>query len=292
MASSRTRFFLWLRSVLAPLIRPVLEHVPPIRWCAKRVLAFRQSATVELSGMVFVVDPGDFGVGLEISSTGEYEDVVRGACLRDLRDGMTFLDIGAHVGLYAVPAAKAVGPTGSVIAVEPDPHNRSLLMTNVEANGATNVTVVGVAISDKAGLLTLHRSAFNTGDHQLFHGGRGRRGIEVQVETVDRLMAPRGGRVDVIKMDVQGAEAKAFSGMQETLAESPSAVLYAEFTPWMLVDAGDDPLMFLEAIQATGRSLEVLDEAGQGHKVMSPQDVLERCPLKHYLNLRCAPRRT
>lgn len=291
MAASRTRFFLWLRRLLAPVIRPVLEHTPPLRWCARRILASRQSAEVKIGGFVFAVDPGDFGVGLEISSTGEYEDAVRAACLSDLEPGMTFLDIGAHVGLYTVPAAKVVGETGRVIAVEPDPHNRSLLMSNLSSNDISNAMVAAVAIADEPGTLTLHRSAFNTGDHQLFHGGRGRRGVDVEVSTVDRLLEEYGGRADVIKMDVQGAESKALMGMCDTLATSPATVLYTEFTPWMLREAGDDPAAFLEAIVATGRSLEVLDDSGGGHRMMSPMEVMDRCPRKHYLNLRCAPRR-
>ena len=142
------RFFNNLRSGLAPLIRPVLEGVGPVRRLGLWMLARRQPDEVELDGQVFRVDPRDFGVTLELHSTGTYEPFTRGLCMDSLEPGMVFLDIGAHVGLYSLPAAGRVGETGRVIAFEPHPSNRGLLEENIDRNEVENVTVVPAAVSD------------------------------------------------------------------------------------------------------------------------------------------------
>ena len=87
------RFFNKLRSGLAPLIRPVLEGVGPVRRLGLWVLSRRHPDEVELDGQTFKVDPRDFGVTLELHSTGTYEPFTRGLCLESLEPGMVFLDI-------------------------------------------------------------------------------------------------------------------------------------------------------------------------------------------------------
>ena len=157
----RVTTFCRLRSALAPAIRPVLQYVPPVRWVALKLLACRQPTEVEVGGLAFDVHPADFGVTFEIASTGDYEPVTRASCIAALHPGMTFIDIGAHVGLFAVPAAMAVGRDGRVIAFEPDPDNRRLLTRNVARHGLENVTIVDAAVADRQGEITLKRSPFN-----------------------------------------------------------------------------------------------------------------------------------
>ena len=230
-------------SGLAPLIRPVLEGVGPVRRLGLWVLSRRHPDEVELDGQTFKVDPRDFGVTLELHSTGTYEPFTRGLCLESLEPGMVFLDIGAHVGLYSLPASKRVGHQGRVIAFEPHPSNRSLLMENIDRNHVENVTVVPAAVSDEPGQMHLQVSTFNTG-------------IIVSIATLVRSRTSRdGGRVgrqlarigrhgtvDMIKMDVQGAEANVLAGMRRT---HQSAVEDDHRVhPWML-GIGADPIALL-----------------------------------------------
>src|SRR5215475_10638623 len=67
---------------------------------------------------------------------------------RWLKSGMTAIDIGANLGVYALPMARLVGPRGRVVAYEPGSEARRLLEQSRDLNGASNLDVVGLALSD------------------------------------------------------------------------------------------------------------------------------------------------
>jgi len=155
-----------LRRRLAPLIRPLLEKIPPLRFVAVRLLRLKQSGQLHRCGMDFLLPSGDFGVTLEAESTGEYEPVTTKLLESLLEEGMTFVDVGAHVGLFTLPAAKWVGQSGRVIAFEPHPDNFAMLNDNIEANTlGEHVDAIQSAVSDCTTPVSLHISGFNTGDH-------------------------------------------------------------------------------------------------------------------------------
>ncbi len=284
---SSTSGFNRLRARMAPLLRPVFERVAPLRWLALQILALRQPREVELDGDVFRVVPRDFGVTLELQATGGYENASRRFCLGYLEPGMTFIDIGAHVGLFSVPAARRVGVDGRVVAFEPDPDNRSMLEENIRRNGVEHVQVRSEALCDEDGRLPFHRSAFNSGDHQLFHSGRGRTGREVPVARLDSIMDGLGGPVHLIKMDVQGAEAKVLAGMQAVLDANHDLALVVELSPWMLRELGDDPLAMLRSLEAQGFELATIEESTGLIEPGDAPSVLDRCADASYLNVQC-----
>ena len=275
-----------LRSAMAPLLRPVLEHVPPIRWLAKALLR-RQPSRVQVEGLDFQVHQSDFGVTLELSSTGDYEPATRASCLRVLGPGMVFLDIGAHVGLFALPAAKVLGEQGIVHAFEPNPDNRAMLEANVLTNRLNNVWVHAEAICDQVGKAVLSCSSFNTGDHRLADMPS-RTSVEVDTTTVDSWCRRHEVHPDVIKMDVQGAEPQVIAGMQELLQGERPLHVFLEFTPSLLKSAGVDPLAFLESFVGHGLHLHLLDEHRGIEKPATPREVLAACPRRSYVNIRCS----
>ena len=99
-----------------------------------------------------------------------------------LTPGMTFVDIGAHVGFMTLLGARAVGPAGRVLSVEAAPSNFALLRANIMNNGLANVEAIPAAALDRTGTVTLSLSEFNTGDHRAYavpstdtgHGARSR----------------------------------------------------------------------------------------------------------------------
>ena len=281
------RFFNTLRSGLAPMIRPILEGVGPVRRIGLWMLARRHPDQVEVDGRIFRVNPRDFGVTLELHSTGTYEPFTRGLCLDALAPGMVFLDIGAHVGLYTLPAADRVGPEGQVVAFEPHPSNRNLLLENLERNKIGNVTVVPAAVSDTTGQLELQVSPFNTGDHRLYRRDGGRtKTVTVEVVSIDDWLETSGiEKVDMIKMDVQGAEANVIKGMHRTLESNPSVQMIIEYTPWMLRESGVDPLSFLTDMASIGFDLSIIDESRGSVQSASPQDIDRACPGRSYVNV-------
>ncbi|MBG84306.1 MAG: hypothetical protein CMJ40_07165 [Phycisphaerae bacterium] len=281
------RFFNTLRSGLAPLIRPVLEGVGPVRRLGLWMLSCRQPEEVELDGQIFRVDPRDFGVTLELHSTGTYEPFTRGLCLDALESGMVFLDIGAHVGLYTLPAARRVGEAGRVIAFEPHPSNRGLLEENLARNNVQNVTVVPAAVSNSPGVLELQVSSFNTGDHRLYRGSSTRaKTVRTDVVSVDAWLESAGiSKVDMVKMDVQGAEASVLEGMRRTMESNRELRMIIEYTPWMLRESGADPMAVLTDLESDGFALSIIDEAHGTVQSASAADVHKACPGRSYVNI-------
>jgi FkbM family methyltransferase len=232
------------------------------------------------------VEAADFGVTLELESTGSYEPLTRLTLSSLLGPGMTFVDIGAHVGLFAVPASQWVFPDGQVFAFEPHPGNRALLEENLTANQCGGVHVIAFAVSDQTGSAPLHISAFNTGDHQLYGTHRGRRTVDVQCTTLDDFFEA-GTRIDVIKMDVQGAEGAAFRGMRRVLADNPDIAVIWELSPSQLRSAGDDPAAVLQWLVDAGFHLSLIDDAADAVIRGTVDEILQQCPDDSYMNILC-----
>lgn len=140
--------------------------------------------------------------------------------------GQTVIDIGAHVGVFTVKMARAVGDTGRVIAIEPRKKNLEVLHRNIKANGLKNVTIISLGAWNKKDTLKLNLftestalSSFHT-DH--FEGTAHPDAVEeVAVDTLDSIFAELGIRtIDFIKMDIEGAEIEALPGMRNTLENS------------------------------------------------------------------------
>ncbi|MCB1828422.1 MAG: FkbM family methyltransferase, partial [Coxiellaceae bacterium] len=134
-----------------------------------------------------------------------------------LKPGMTVLDIGANIGYYAMMESQLVSPNGKVIAIEPSPKNIELLKRNVKLNKRDNIiTVKAGAVSNTSenrefylasasNLNTFHQSGsaaqYLTGET-----------VEVATYTVDEIQ-DEFGKIDLIRMDVEGHEVEIFSGM-------------------------------------------------------------------------------
>jgi len=279
-AQNRFRRF---RQMLAPILRPVLEHGGPLRRLAIARLAKRQPSQVTLNGLRYDVHPGDFGVTLELIGTGQYEPGSLQVLLNLLPEGGTFVDVGAHVGLFTLPAARHVGDSGTVLAFEPDPDNRRLLEANIERNELSHIVeVIPAAVAAEDGTATLHRSAWNTGDHRLLGAPRGRRGVRVDVVALGPLLEQRGLQVDAIKIDVQGAESRVVRGLGRP---EPLPSLLMEYSPSMVADAGDDPASLLEQLESMGWQLHIIDENTGDLLAGDAATIHRRCPHRSYVNL-------
>src|SRR5947209_15344673 len=104
--------------------------------------------------LTMLLDPNDM-VSREILKTGVWERASWQAIQDRLPGGGTFVDVGAHIGYYSLKAARAVGPAGHVIAVEPNPDTVRKLRENVRASAASVVRIQPVACSDSEGTLEL-----------------------------------------------------------------------------------------------------------------------------------------
>ncbi len=161
----------------------------------------------------------------------QLEPLTRQAFRHALLPGRTVVDVGARVGSYAVVAARTVGRRGTVYAVEPDPASRTLLARTLRHQRLYNVVVLPSAA-----------------------------GLEVPAPPLDELVP---GPVDVVKIDVEGAEIEVLRGAEHLLRRSAGAVLFVKWNPEGLTAAGHDPAGLPARLQALGFSrLRVLDDRG------------------------------
>lgn len=142
--------------------------------------------------------------------------------------GGVVLDIGAHIGQFTLLAAKRVGPTGRVLAFEPNPETRTRLDANVALNGLANVTVVAEGLAAQSGTRRLYfgGEAHNIGAASL-DAKAGQQWVEVTCARLDDVVEREGvGRVDLVKLDVEGAEVEVLEGGGETMANHRPAVVF------------------------------------------------------------------
>ena len=273
-----------LRRKFAPGIRSLFERCRPLRVIAVRLLSWRQKGRLTRCGMSFVLPSGDFGVTLEAESTGSYEPVTTNLIESLLSSGMTFIDIGAHVGLFAIPATQWVGRSGKVIAFEPHPKNFDLLLNNLKINQVEEeVTAIQSAISNKTQSMDLYTCSFNTGDHQLYPSST-RDKISVPCTTLDDFF-PSGTQVDLVKMDVQGAEGFAFEGMRRLLEENKAIQIIWELSPQQLLNSGYSASKVLDYLDSLDFSSTLIDDVTGEVIPVSREELLIRCPKDSYINI-------
>ncbi|MBK9180783.1 MAG: FkbM family methyltransferase [Acidimicrobiales bacterium] len=126
--------------------------------------------------------------------------------------GQVVVDVGANTGVYALKAGRLVGPSGTVVAIEPNPDMIGWLQGNVRANGLGNVRVRMLAAGERTGAATLWENRDAPNSFSLVRRAAGA-GFSVLVVPLDELLAWEGlEHVDLVKIDVEGAEDAVLAG--------------------------------------------------------------------------------
>jgi len=179
-----------------------------------------------------------------------------------LKADMNFVDIGANIGLYSSIASKSVRPDKKVIAIEPEHYNCSLIRKTKERNCLYNLIIEEKAAGDKAGLSELFINQMNPADHRLHDQSEARKATPVVIDLADNIIKKNGlVVVDLIKIDVQGFEAKVWAGLGATLQANPNIKILMEFWPWGLNSAGTCPIAFLKEIRSHGFTIYEITDA-------------------------------
>lgn len=165
------------------------------------------------------------------------------------------IDVGANVGFFTLQFASWMEAGGKVLAVEPEAVNYSRLQRAViEAGLTTVVEAVQVAAADTTGEGFLEINRMHPGDHKLSANG-----VRVPMTTVDQLMAVRGWPdVSLIKIDVQGAEARVLAGADQTIDRFRPA-LFVEVSDEGLKRYGSSAEALLKTCTARGYSIYTLN---------------------------------
>ena len=217
----------------------------------------------------------------------DYEPLTSALFRECAKEGGTVLDIGAHVGVFSLLAAQAVGPGGHVYAFEPAPGNLEVLRRNMAINGLANVSCLGFAVAEQAGHATFVIAEANDSNSFYSHPlSAQRERLQVDCVTVDSFLA--GRRADVVKIDAEGAEISILRGMQRTLELNRNIRLIVELNPACLRAAGHSGAELVAMLKSAGFGVRLIDE--RDHQTRELDERLLGVPRdnpSYYANLIC-----
>jgi FkbM family methyltransferase len=216
--------------------------------------------------------------GYEPASTALFRTVAAGADV--------VLDIGAHMGYYSLLGASAA-PGATVVAVEASPENAEALRRNVADAG---VRVVHAAFAAGPGTATIQVT--EASDNSGFSGHPNsptESTVEVPAVDGEQLDLPAGRRL-VVKLDVEGHELAALTGLETVLARFEDVRLLVEMNPKCLTLAGSSAEDLVERLRGLGLRLFVIDEdARSWHELRAGEDWRDLIDATRYANLYCVP---
>jgi FkbM family methyltransferase len=208
-------------------------------------------------GAVFLLDPRDL-VERSILESGDWQPEIWSALSGGLPEGGVLLDVGAHIGYFSIRAAVKIGPKGRVVAFEPDPRTLKSLRANVAASNAANVTIEGIACTDREQVLTFYASnSLNTAQSSLSRQNATislapPEPFTVPGRPIDSVVRELGlERVDVVKVDVEGAELLVLRGAVETLGRFHPRLII-EVNPKLLANFQATPEDVFNLIKSVG----------------------------------------
>jgi len=149
---------------------------------------------------------------------GTWEPEVISAVSETVQPGMTVIDIGAHIGYYSLLFAKLVGPSGRVFSFEPLPGNFELLQKNVQLNHLQNIHLRNQAVYSRSERITITvpDDQPNPGSGSLYQCN-GAKQYHVDATSIDDFCKEGSLCLDVLKMDVEGAEYDVLLGASSTI---------------------------------------------------------------------------
>ncbi|KPF61547.1 hypothetical protein IP88_15660 [alpha proteobacterium AAP81b] len=194
------------------------------------------------------VDTSDISLTPHLLLDGYWEMWTTEAMLQFVRPGATVVDAGANFGYFTLLMAALVGPAGRVHAFEPNPRLADIATRNVDMNGFTGTTTVHrAALADRQGSDELTVDPHYLGGGHI--GGAGG-GIPVALARLDAFdITP-----DFIKIDVEGAEALMWQGLDGILAQRRPLTCLVEW----VADRYADPERFLDEMLRHGFALSRL----------------------------------
>jgi FkbM family methyltransferase len=209
----------------------------------------------------------DDGIDRRVYYTGHYEAPTEALFRKLLPGAKCFVDIGANNGFFAILAATQMNDAGRVFAFEPFPATYSRLQRNVQVAGVRSVEALNIALSNA----TERRSMFARPGALGYTTFAGQENIanraaaanvsatideSVECDTFDRVWAKYGeGKVDLVKMDIEGAELLVLEGMPQALRDRLFTHLFLEVHPRQIRELGGEPHRVAELLMQRGYRL-------------------------------------
>lgn len=229
------------------------------------------------------------GAGALIYYQGWSEPEVAAFLYRFLRPGMTFIDVGAHIGEYVLLAKSLIGEDGSVHAFEPDPRNYQFLQYNVRLNSLQQVFLQNCVVSNQTGKVTfalfkepsISRITVQGSDLQ---NESLVQTVDVPATSLDEYVQKHDiAKIDLVKIDVEGAELQVLEGASNLFSSSQDGpVILFEYSPENCRRFGYDAGRIIALLKVYGYQVYMLQ--GQG-KISEMATNIQNLTFGTHLNL-------
>ena len=269
MIDASRRAPVWVRALAA-----CIPHLPIGRYWAVHQLRhfvappFMMRLPERLGGFLYQCDQRD-SVTREVCYTGWYEPQETQLASRILAAGDVFVDVGANWGYFSLAAAHWVGPTGRVVAFEPEPRLYRMLTSNIAANGLRSIAANQTAVAAGPGRLSFE--AFHADDG---NWGRSRAispeaapDFECATVGLDAALDGAGiGAVQLVKIDVEGGELAVLAGMRAGLAAARYRFVLLECHPALLAERGESERQCVDALLAADYRVWTIMHSADAHR--------------------------
>lgn len=268
----------------AALARAEAARRPPVFHAGQNI------TVTEVDGFILGVPGEEWRLGAYYALRGLPEPGLLRLFASLLRPGMTFADVGAHIGIYSLTALRVLAGNGRVHAFEPSPRTFQILKDNIQVNGfleSGSVFLHPIAIAGEEGTAELTVYAANSGHNTLFGADTGGERVAVRTRTLDAVLAEEP-RLDLVKIDAEGAEPGILRGMGKLFDRHPGVQVFFEFAPEHLRRAGVDPLQWVNDLTAGGFTLRRVEDV-TGELLPVENEALVHCISWNLLLTRSAP---
>ncbi len=220
----------------------------------------------------YLIEADDRLLGPHLAINGYHEIDITEYFLNNISDHFHCLDVGANIGYFTCIMGRWA-PKGKTIGLEPDIKIFELLRDNIYINSLEGVASArNAAASNMAGTLRLHRRLTRSGNTSITKvsdealasiGEPPSEAFEIACMPIDSLLPEFDGRVDCLKIDVEGAEPLVFRGAHATIAGNPQIRIVMEWSPSQLNDAGFDAREFTAELAGLGLTAATIGTAGR-----------------------------
>lgn len=255
-------------STVRKMLGTIEHQVAPTAFLVQLTEVDAERCTV--GGVELFCDAADAAVTPGLRS-GSYEPHLTRVFERYCAPGMTVVDVGANLGYYSLLASRLVGPSGRVIALEPNSENCRLLLSSLRLNGSTNVELLPVAADGTTGWAYYSTHVGSNGG--LIEAGDllAHPGVVVPTFRLDELVS---GRVGFLKMDVEGAEGRVMRGATGII-ERDRPIVTTELKDEMLARVSEMSVReYLGYFEGLGYRPTLLDTNGGAEKPYPSVDAM------------------
>lgn len=205
--------------------------------------------------VIYMVDGRDLTFVPRLIMDGIYQPDGTHFVARLINETSHCIDVGANFGYFTCLLGRMAWQ-GQVIGIEPDPNVAALLQQTITINWIDRAArALNNAVADKRGKVRLRRREGYSANTSIVNDQNASFGdkhevFEVETIPVDSLLPQLGGRVDFLKVDVEGAEPLVLRGARETIARNPQIAILMEWSPAQLCAGGFDPSSFTDELSA------------------------------------------